>query len=162
MKNNRYIALFIALIMMLFCLSAAAENVIPLAPLTSPALEEAPQDKSAFLDIDLDGDGAVTEADFTGMLRLSVGLDAFGLPDRSMPAAQDAENDTSADTGSTGKSAGGSSYSDSDYWDKPWGPVPGALPKERLDVRIEGAGDAPRTVTILPHGSVYEKLVESL
>ena len=92
-------------------------------------LEEAPQDESAFLAIDLDGDGAVTEADFTGMLRLSVGLDAFGLPDRSMPAAQDAENDTSADTGSTGKSAGGSSYSDSDYWDKPWGPVPGALPK---------------------------------
>lgn len=40
--------------------------------------------------------------------------------------------------------------------------VPGALPKERLDVRIEGAGDAPRTVAILPHGSVYEKLVESL
>ena len=92
-------------------------------------LEEAPQDKSAFLDIDLDGDGAVTEADFTGMLRLSVGLDAFGLPDRSVPAAQDAENDTSADTGSQGKSVGGSSYSDSDYWDKPWGPVPGALPK---------------------------------
>ena len=46
MKNNRYIALFIALIMMLFCLSAAAENVIPLAPLTSPALEEAPQEEA--------------------------------------------------------------------------------------------------------------------
>jgi hypothetical protein len=91
-------------------------------------LEEAPRDESAFLAIDLDGDGAVTEADFTGMLRLSVGLDAFDLPDRSMPVIEITEYEPDTDAEPAGNKSGGSS-SDSDYWDKPWGPVPGALPK---------------------------------
>lgn len=36
--------------------------------------------------------------------------------------------------------------------------VPEALPKERLDITIEGSGMEPRTVTIEPHGSRYEEV----
>lgn len=40
--------------------------------------------------------------------------------------------------------------------------VPGCLPKERLDVRIDGAGMEARTVTLTPCGECYQKLVERL
>lgn len=36
--------------------------------------------------------------------------------------------------------------------------VPDALPKERLDVKIEGSGLMARTVTITPYGSRYEEV----
>ncbi len=36
--------------------------------------------------------------------------------------------------------------------------VPEALPKERLDITIEGSGMEPRTVTIEPHGARYEEV----
>ena len=35
--------------------------------------------------------------------------------------------------------------------------VPEALPKERLDVTIEGSGMDARTVTITPRGERYEE-----
>lgn len=139
MRRNSFVSLILACVM-LACLlpvhaaQTDAEGLVAASAVryvlrVARGLEDAPRDESAFLAIDLDGDGAVTEADFTGMLRLSVGLDAFDLPDRSMPFAQDTENETAEDTASPGKSTGGSSYPDSDYWDKPWGPVPGALPE---------------------------------
>ncbi|MDD3401162.1 MAG: tRNA (adenosine(37)-N6)-threonylcarbamoyltransferase complex ATPase subunit type 1 TsaE [Eubacteriales bacterium] len=37
-----------------------------------------------------------------------------------------------------------------------------ALPKDRLDVFIEGSGDAPRLLTMVPRGKVYEEIVERL
>ncbi len=40
--------------------------------------------------------------------------------------------------------------------------VPECLPKKRLDVLIEGSGLAPRSVRILPYGTEYEELIESL
>ena len=40
--------------------------------------------------------------------------------------------------------------------------VPGALPKERLEIRIAGAGNAVRFVTLIPHGTDYEELVDTL
>ena len=139
MRRKSIVSLILACVMLVCLISVHAAQTEPdgLVPASAAryvlrvarGLEEAPADESAFLAIDLDGDGAVTEADFTGMLRLSVGLDAFDLPSRSMPVMKDTEEDTAADTGPTDKSSGGSSYSDSDYWDKPWGPVPGALPK---------------------------------
>ena len=139
MRRKNLISLILACVMLVCMIPvhAAQSDADGLVPASAAryvlrvarGLEEAPQDENAFLAIDLDGDGAVTEADFTGMLRLSVGLDAFDLPSRSMPVAEETEEDTAADTGSADKSSGGSSYSDSDYWDKPWGPVPGALPK---------------------------------
>jgi len=40
--------------------------------------------------------------------------------------------------------------------------VPGCLPRERLDVRITGAGMDVRSVTFDPHGEDYEQLTEEL
>ena len=146
MRRKNLISLILACVMLVCMIPvhAAQSDADGLVPASAAryvlrvarGLEEAPADENAFLAIDLDGDGAVTEADFSGMLRLSVGLDAFDLPSRSMPVAEETEEDTAADTGSTGessstgdssstgKSSGGSSYSDSDYWDKPWGRCP--------------------------------------
>ena len=140
MRRKCRLSLFLALIV-LICFPAASHAVETTAQglvkassvrfvlRVARGLEEPPADESAFLAIDLDGDGAVTEADFTGMLRLSVGLDAFDLPSRSMPVMQDAEDETSADTQPSENRSGGASNADTDYWDKPWGAVPGALPE---------------------------------
>ncbi len=40
--------------------------------------------------------------------------------------------------------------------------VPDALPRERLDIGIEGSGTDPRTVRLMPHGTTYEELVRDL
>ena len=40
--------------------------------------------------------------------------------------------------------------------------VPGALPRERLDIEIAGSGTDERTVRLLPHGADYEGLVSRL
>jgi len=40
--------------------------------------------------------------------------------------------------------------------------VPEALPKERLDVFLEGSGEEARTIRLEPHGSAYESVVEGL
>ena len=40
--------------------------------------------------------------------------------------------------------------------------VPGALPRERLDVEIVGSGADPRRVRLTPHGAAYEGLVKAL
>jgi len=42
------------------------------------------------------------------------------------------------------------------------GRVPEALPKERLEIRIEGSGDEPRTIRMEPLGARYESVVEKL
>ena len=40
--------------------------------------------------------------------------------------------------------------------------VPGALPRERLDIEIVGSGGEERRVQLLPHGKAYEGLVSEL
>ena len=40
--------------------------------------------------------------------------------------------------------------------------VPEALPKERLEIHIEGSGDDPRTVTLIPFGEKYESIVKEV
>ena len=40
--------------------------------------------------------------------------------------------------------------------------VPGALPRERLDIEIVGSGADARTVRLTPHGESYEGLVKAL
>ena len=40
--------------------------------------------------------------------------------------------------------------------------VPGALPRARLDIQIEGSGTDPRALRLLPHGALYERLVREL
>ncbi|NLI55236.1 MAG: tRNA (adenosine(37)-N6)-threonylcarbamoyltransferase complex ATPase subunit type 1 TsaE [Clostridiales bacterium] len=40
--------------------------------------------------------------------------------------------------------------------------VPEALPKERLELRLFGSGDEPRTVEIVPFGTAYESVVDAL
>lgn len=40
--------------------------------------------------------------------------------------------------------------------------VPEALPKERLDVFLEGSGEEARILRLEPHGSAYESVVEGL
>ena len=40
--------------------------------------------------------------------------------------------------------------------------VPGALPRDRLDIEIMGSGADMRTVRLLPHGADYEGLVREL
>lgn len=40
--------------------------------------------------------------------------------------------------------------------------VPGCLPRERLDIRIVGAGEEARTAELIPLGAAYEQLVERL
>ena len=88
----------------------------------SQGLETA--DSRALETYDLNGDGALTEEDAFAVLRCSVGLEPFDLsetPDRSITA------DTAEESASGGGS--GNSGGDTDYWDKPWGPVPGALPQ---------------------------------
>lgn len=40
--------------------------------------------------------------------------------------------------------------------------VPGCLPRERLDIRIAGAGEEARTAELTPLGAAYEQLVERL
>ncbi len=40
--------------------------------------------------------------------------------------------------------------------------VAGALPEERLDIRISGSGDAPRTVELAAHGARHEALLEAI
>ncbi len=40
--------------------------------------------------------------------------------------------------------------------------VPGALPSERLDVRIVGAGDASRSITMTPRGVRHQTLLNGL
>ena len=40
--------------------------------------------------------------------------------------------------------------------------VPGALPRERLDIEIVGSGAEERSVRLLPRGEVYEGLVREL
>ena len=40
--------------------------------------------------------------------------------------------------------------------------VPGALPRERLDIEIVGSGADPRRVRLTPHGAAYEGLVSEL
>ena len=37
--------------------------------------------------------------------------------------------------------------------------VPEALPKDRLDITIEGSGNDVRTVTVEPHGERYEEML---
>ena len=36
-----------------------------------------------------------------------------------------------------------------------------ALPLERLDVIIDGSGDEPRTIRLIPHGAGYERYLEA-
>ncbi len=40
--------------------------------------------------------------------------------------------------------------------------VPEALPKERLDIYIEGSGIEPRALRLVPHGERYERAVAGL
>lgn len=40
--------------------------------------------------------------------------------------------------------------------------VPEALPKERLDLFLEGSGDEPRILRLEPQGLAYESVVEGL
>ena len=40
--------------------------------------------------------------------------------------------------------------------------VAGCLPKERMDIFIEGSGMQRRTVVLVPHGARYEKMLECL
>lgn len=40
--------------------------------------------------------------------------------------------------------------------------VPEALPKDRLDVFLEGSGQEARILRLEPHGSAYESVVEGL
>ena len=40
--------------------------------------------------------------------------------------------------------------------------VPEALPAERLDIRLIGSGEEPRTLRFTPHGERYEKVLEAL
>ena len=40
--------------------------------------------------------------------------------------------------------------------------VPGALPRERLDIEIVGSGMDSRRVRLMPHGAAYEGLVSEL
>ena len=40
--------------------------------------------------------------------------------------------------------------------------VPGALPRERLDIEIMGSGADARIVRLIPHGDAYEGLVSEL
>ena len=40
--------------------------------------------------------------------------------------------------------------------------VPEALPKDRLDVFLEGSGEEARILRLEPHGSAYESVVEGL
>ena len=40
--------------------------------------------------------------------------------------------------------------------------VPGALPRERLDIEIVGSGADARIVRLIPHGDAYEGLVSEL
>ena len=40
--------------------------------------------------------------------------------------------------------------------------VPGALPRARLDIQINGSGTDPRVLRLLPHGALYERLVREL
>ncbi|MDL2258288.1 tRNA (adenosine(37)-N6)-threonylcarbamoyltransferase complex ATPase subunit type 1 TsaE [Eubacteriales bacterium OttesenSCG-928-K08] len=40
--------------------------------------------------------------------------------------------------------------------------VLGALPRNRLDVKITGNGDDPRKIDLLPYGDEYEKLLSKL
>ena len=40
--------------------------------------------------------------------------------------------------------------------------VPGALPRERLDIEIAGSGAEERTVRLVPRGADYERLVSEL
>ena len=40
--------------------------------------------------------------------------------------------------------------------------VPGALPRERLDIEIVGSGTDARIVRLIPHGDAYEGLVSEL
>ena len=40
--------------------------------------------------------------------------------------------------------------------------VSAALPRERLDVRIEGSGGDPRRITFTPRGAQYERAVQEL
>lgn len=40
--------------------------------------------------------------------------------------------------------------------------VPLALPRDRLDITIAGSGGEERTVEMLPHGTLYEGLVNAL
>ncbi|MEN6340886.1 MAG: tRNA (adenosine(37)-N6)-threonylcarbamoyltransferase complex ATPase subunit type 1 TsaE [Clostridiaceae bacterium] len=40
--------------------------------------------------------------------------------------------------------------------------VPEALPKERLDLYLEGSGEEARILRLDPHGSAYESVVDAL
>lgn len=40
--------------------------------------------------------------------------------------------------------------------------VPEALPQKRLDITIEGSGEEPRAVRLVPHGEEYESVVDAL
>jgi tRNA threonylcarbamoyladenosine biosynthesis protein TsaE len=40
--------------------------------------------------------------------------------------------------------------------------VPEALPKERLEIAIDGSGDEERTMTVTPVGAAYESVVNAL
>lgn len=40
--------------------------------------------------------------------------------------------------------------------------VPGALPGERLELHITGSGAEPRTLTFIPYGKKYQKLMENV
>ena len=40
--------------------------------------------------------------------------------------------------------------------------VPGALPRDRLDIEIVGSGGDERRVRVMPHGEAYERLVSEL
>ena len=90
-------------------------------------------DGNAIETYDLNGDGALTEADAFALLRCSVGLEPFALseaPERALTeenTEQSTQPSTAQDT--SARSSSGGSGSDTDDWDKPWGPVPGALPQ---------------------------------
>ena len=141
MRYKSLFATILAYILFMFCITPAgavetdadglvAASVVRYVHRVVQGLEQAPQEETAFSAIDLNGDGAITDADVTGMLRLSVGLDAFDLSSRSVPEAEDTgSGGTDKEENVSDRSGGGSSSSDSDYWDKPWGPVPGALPE---------------------------------